>query len=182
MSDGAPALPARVMLARAKFEFGAPDDYRALLRLFLESQTLPLGLPTGLRMAVLADFAECVCEMKDTHAAGALTARLQPGLGLHISFGGFAYGGPVSYLLGLLAATNSLMTKARTMFALAIQEADSLGSKPYRAWAEYRLARTFKVHNGEKDADERQRALLDSALSVARQHQLGRLERMIAND
>jgi hypothetical protein len=174
-------FPARVMLARARFELGAPDDYRALLKLFLESQTFPLGLPARLRMAVLTDLAECACEMNDTRAAQALTKRLQPGLGLHISFGGPSYGGPVSYFLGLLAMAHSSMDQARALFEQAIQEADSLGAKPYRAWGEFRMAQTLKGHTGNKDAD-RQRALLESARIVAKQYGLGRLERMIAKD
>jgi len=130
-------------------------------------------------MAVLADLAECACEMNDTSATRALTARLQPFQGLHVSFGtGVSYGGPVNYYLGMLALASSSMDQARTMFERAIQEAESVGAKPYRAWSEFRMAQTLEAHG---DA-ERRRALLDSARSVAKQHGLGRLERMIAND
>ena len=71
-------FPARVMLARARLERGAPSDYRDLLSVFLEQQTLPLGLPARVRVAVLADFAECACEMNDVSVVQELSEKLQP--------------------------------------------------------------------------------------------------------
>ncbi len=78
----------------------------------------------------------------------------------------------------MLALASSLVDQARTLFERAIQEAESVGSKPYRAWSEFRMAQTLVGH---KDADGR-RALLDSARTVAKRHGLGRLERMVANE
>ncbi len=126
-------------------------------------------------LGVLAVLGKVACTLGDRARARTLYDLLKPHAGRHVGVASVsAYWGPISYYLGLLAASLAEAETARRHFEEAITESTMMKVPVWVAWSEYECGNQLRT---SARASERKRAkqLLRSALGTAQRLGLPRL-------
>jgi len=152
-----------IMYTRFAVERGALADARRRL-----TELAPEGkwawpadetmVPTACQLAIIA------AALEDSAVARNVIGCLLPYAGRHVAtfcFG--AYWGPISYYLGIAAATLGDATQARLYLEQGREEAARVGARSYQAWASYALARLAMRHGKPSHSAEAARHLRESS-------------------
>ncbi len=167
-----------VFLTRCDLERGLESDVRCRLE-----ELAPRGnwdwpaddtlVPSACQMAIIA------ASLGEQDIARSVYRRLLPLAGTHTvacCFG--AYWGPISYYLGIAAATFGDLTQAHQYLEQAHAEANRVGARTYQAWSDYAIARLLLRDGAPNQRVEIERRLRDSG-DVARRLELGKLSEKV---
>lgn len=163
-------------LAVAHVEADQIDDARRLLKQFAAADfDLPLD-PSWL--SGMTYYAEAAIACRDRRSAGTLLDRLAPWAD-QMSHGALTAEGPVSHVLGGLAAVLGRFDEAETYFAQAATFSDQADAPFFAARTDLSWGKTLAERNAPGD-NERAQDLLAKAHTIAVAHGYANVERRAA--